>query len=160
MEDLVQLSLKTVGHLVEQQQVKVTVGTLPAIAADQASMEQIVGHILTNAVIYLDPDRPGKIKINGERNYHETLYHIRDNGRGISAEYIHRVFELFCRADNHEVAGEGLGLAYTRTLVRRHDGRIWCDSKPGVGTTFTFTISNHLKRGVEGLTPLRGQQSG
>jgi signal transduction histidine kinase len=45
------------------------------------------------------------------------------------------------------VPGEGMGLSYVQALVRRHGGRIWCESEPGVGTTFTFTLSNRLPQG-------------
>jgi signal transduction histidine kinase len=60
---------------------------------------------------------------------------------------MNKVFELFRRAGNHDAVGEGMGLAYVRTLIRRHGGQIWCQSKLGMGTTFTFTVSNHLKEG-------------
>jgi signal transduction histidine kinase len=147
MTDLVQSILKTLAHRIEQQQVEVTIGTLPGLVADQTSMEQIFGNLLTNAVIYLDPDRRGQIWIEGKRNHHETIYCIRDNGRGITVENLPKIFELFRRADNHDVPGEGMGLAYVRTLVRRHGGRIWCESEPNVGTRFTFTVSNRLTQG-------------
>jgi signal transduction histidine kinase len=108
-----------------------------------------MGNILTNAVNYLEADRPGKIEIWGERNHQETTFHISDNGRGIALGDMHKVFELFRRAGKQDVPGEGMGLAYVRTLVRRHGGQIWCESKLGSGTTFSFTISNQLKRGEQ-----------
>jgi len=60
-----------------------------------------------------------------------------------------KVFALFRRAGRQDVSGEGMGLLYVQTLVRRHGGRIWCESELGVGTTFTFTISNDLEKGGE-----------
>jgi signal transduction histidine kinase len=97
--------------------------------------------------MYLDPHRPGKIEIRAERNHAETTFHIRDNGRGIDKKDLHAVFELFRRVGKQDVPGEGMGLAYVQTLVRRHGGQIWCESEVGVGTTFSFTISNYLIEG-------------
>lgn len=147
MNALVRSTLETLAHQIEQRQVRVTVDTLPQVIADQTSMEQIIGNILSNAVLYLHQDRPGEIKISGYRNHHETGFSIKDNGRGIATEDKQKVFELFRRAGRQDVPGEGMGLAYVRTLVRRHGGRIWFESEPESGTTFTFTISNHLEQG-------------
>jgi signal transduction histidine kinase len=108
-----------------------------------------MGNILGNAVKYLEPDRPGEIEIRGERGDEETLFRVHDNGRGIAAEEIDKVFAPFRRLGRQDVPGEGMGLAYVQALVRRHGGCISCESDPGMGSTFTFTISNHLEKGRE-----------
>ncbi|MBU1750826.1 MAG: ATP-binding protein, partial [Chloroflexi bacterium] len=92
-------------------------------------------------------DRPGEIEITAERGSNETTFTIRDNGRGIAAEDMDKVFAPFRRAGKQDVPGEGMGLAYVQALVRRHDGRIWCESTLGAGTTFSFTIPHHLEQG-------------
>ena len=84
-----------------------------------------MSNLLTNAVIYLDPDRAGEIGVTGERNGEETIFTVRDNGRGISDEDMHKVFAPFRRAGRQDVPGEGMGLAYVQTLIRRHGGRIF-----------------------------------
>lgn len=137
--------LGTLAFQLTDQNVRVTVGNLPTVTGDRISLEQIFGNILTNAVIYLLPGCPGEIEISGERMAHETFFRIRDNGRGIAQEDMGNVFVPFRRAGRQDVPGEGMGLAYVQTLVRRHGGRIWCESKLGIGTTFMFTISHHLK---------------
>ncbi len=109
------------------------------------SIEQIFSNILTNAVNYLDPDRPGKIDIRAEQLDDVVAFHIQDNGRGIAQADFDKVFAPFRRAGQQNMPGEGMGLAYVQTLVRRHGGRIWFDSEPGIGTTFTFTISRNIK---------------
>jgi len=147
VEALVQASLESLAHQIEERQVEVTVGPLPEVVADRTSMEQIMGNLLGNAVKYLDPDCPGEIEITAERGRDETMFHIRDNGRGIAAEDMDKVFAPFRRVGRQDVPGEGMGLPYVQALVRRHGGRIWCESELGVGTTFSFTISNHLEKG-------------
>ena len=141
MEALVQATLQTLAHQIEERQVKVTVGPLPEVVADRTSMEQIIGNLLGNAVKYLDPDRPGELEITAERGDEETTFHIRDNGRGIAKDDMPKVFAPFRRIGRQDVPGEGMGLPYMQALVRRHGGRIWCESEPGVGTTFSFTIA-------------------
>ncbi|MFH1673145.1 MAG: ATP-binding protein [Pseudomonadota bacterium] len=145
MEQLVQSILKSLNHQVGQHKGKVSVGALPEVVVDKTAMEQIMGNLLDNAVKYLDPGRPGKIAISAEQGQEETIFHIQDNGRGIEQKDMHKVFEIFRRAGKEDVPGEGMGLAYVRTLIRRHGGRIWCESEPDVGTTFSFTIPHKLK---------------
>jgi len=146
MNTLVRATLRTLAHQIEERQVKVTVGSLPEVIADRTSMEQIMGNLLNNAVIYLDPDRPGEIEITAECGDDETTFHVRDNGRGIAEKDMDKVFALFRRAGKQDVPGEGMGLAYVQTLVRRHGGRIWVESEPGKGSTFHFTIPMNVKR--------------
>jgi signal transduction histidine kinase/uncharacterized membrane protein YqjE len=145
MHALVQATLEKLADQIEEHQGQVTVGPLPEVVADRASMEQIVENILGNAVKYLHPDRPLEIEITAEYNDDEALISVRDNGRGIAEEDMDKVFAPFRRAGLQDVPGEGMGLAYAQTLARRHGGRIWYESQPGVGTTFTFAIPNHLE---------------
>lgn len=147
MEVLVNSTLETLAHQMEQRQVRVTVGSLPQVVADRTSMGQVLTNILMNAVLYLDPNRPGRIEITSERGNNETIFHIRDNGRGIEENDLQRIFELFRRVGRQDVPGEGMGLAYVRTLVRRSGGRIWCESNIGEGTTFSFTVPDQMEEG-------------
>jgi signal transduction histidine kinase len=149
MTVLVQDVLKSLAPQIEQRRVRVTVGPLPDVIADRASMEEVLSNILTNAVNYLDPSRPGEIEITGECEPEGVAFRVRDNGRGIAADDLHKVFEPFRRAGRQDVPGDGMGMAYAQALVRRHGGSIACTSEPGVGTTFTFAISSHLAQGDE-----------
>jgi len=99
-----------------------------------------MGNLLDNAVKYLDPDRPGRIEIEAETTDGPATFHIRDNGRGIAVDDLEKVFQIFRRAGRQDISGEGMGLAYVKTLVRRQGGCIWCVSQPDEGTTFSFTI--------------------
>lgn len=144
MQALVKTTLKTLAHQIEARGVKVSLGALPKVVADRTSMEQIIGNLLDNAVKYLDPDRPGAIVITAERDRDETTFRIRDNGRGIAEADLDKVFAPFRRAGREDLPGEGMGLPSVQALVRRHSGRIWCESELGVGTTFIFTIPTDL----------------
>ncbi|MEE8389908.1 MAG: HAMP domain-containing sensor histidine kinase, partial [Anaerolineae bacterium] len=147
VEELVQTILQTMMHQIAERQVKITVDRLPQVTADRASIALIMDNLLSNAILYLIPNRPGEIEISAESNRDETTFRIHDNGRGIAEGDMHKVFSPFRRAGKADVPGEGIGLAYAQTLIRRHGGHIWCESELGVGTTFTFTISNHSTKG-------------
>ena len=140
--DFVRMILNTLAHQIESHKISVTVGELPDLLADRTALEQIFGNLLDNAVKYLDPARPGAITISAEQCDHEAIFHVRDNGRGMAKEDIPRAFEIFRRVGPQDVPGEGMGLAYVKTLVRLLGGRIWCESEPGVGTTFSFSLPN------------------
>ncbi len=142
---VVQDVLSSLAHQIERQHITVTVGTLPQVVADRTSIEQVLNNLISNAVKYLEPGRPGRIEIYGEQNAEETIFYVRDNGRGIATEDFDKVLMPFRRAGRQDVPGEGVGLSYADTLVRRHAGRLEFDSVAGEGSTFSFSISHYLQ---------------
>jgi signal transduction histidine kinase len=130
----------SLGIQIEARGATVIVPPLPKVTADRTSLERILSNILTNAVLYLDPARPGRIEVAGKLDGTELQMKVSDNGRGIAQDDREAVFAPFRRVGASDVPGEGMGLAYVRALVRRQGGRIWFDSEPGVGTTFSFTL--------------------
>ncbi|MCB9102273.1 MAG: GAF domain-containing protein [Anaerolineales bacterium] len=144
MTVLVQDTLASLAHQVEQTRTVVMVDPLPEVVADRTSMEQILGNLLANALNYLIPSRPGQITISGQASPEAITFRISDNGRGIAQDDLSKIFDIFRRAGQQDVPGEGMGLAYVRTLVRRHGGQIHCESELEVGSTFIFTIACNL----------------
>jgi signal transduction histidine kinase len=140
MNGLANSILKSLAHQLEKRNTTVIVGCLPEVVADRTAMEQIVGNLLDNAVKYLATDRPGRIEIEAETSPEMTVFHIHDNGRGIAEADQERIFEIFRRAGRQDLPGEGVGLAYVKALVRRQGGKIWCVSRQGEGSTFSFSI--------------------
>ena len=137
--------VQSIIHQLTQHRARIiTIGPLPEVRADRTALEQIFANLLDNAVTYLHPGRDGDIVISAESDADCTTFHVQDNGRGIDKENIPKVFELFRRVGEQNTTGEGIGLAYVQALVRRHGGSITCQSTPGVGTTFSFTISHYL----------------
>jgi PAS domain S-box-containing protein len=140
MDTLFRETLQTLAHEITTSNVQVHATPLPGIVADPTAIEQILDNLLHNAVIYRAPNRPAEIWVSAVEQEAETIFEVRDNGRGIRPEDMSKIFMPFRRGHNPDVPGEGLGLAYVQVQVRRHGGRIWCESEPGVGTTFRFTI--------------------
>ena len=148
-EDMVRRILDTLAHPIASRGISVAVGKLPDLVTDRTAVEQIIGNLLDNAIKYLDPVRPGEIAITAELGDGQTIFHIRDNGRGMAAEDIPRAFESFRRVGKQDIAGEGMGLAYVKTSVRALGGRIWCVSAPGKGTMFSFSLPLRAERSAE-----------
>ena len=74
---------------------------------------------------------------------------VTDNGMGIPPADLPYIFDKFYRASNsrQEYAGTGLGLSIVKSIVDNHDGRVWFDSRPGEGTTFTIMLPQHNDNG-------------
>lgn len=144
MQALVETLRESHAHQLAEREVDIVVGALPPVRSDRLALEQIFGNIVENAVKYLVPARPGRVSITAVDAGPLVRYAVADNGRGIDPGDFERIFDLFRRAGRQDVAGEGIGLAHTRALVRRLGGTIEVASTPGEGSTFTITLPRVL----------------
>jgi signal transduction histidine kinase len=111
------------------------------IVSDRLALEQIFGNLLDNAVKYRTKGRPLRVDILASIAGSDRIsVEVADNGRGIAEQDLERVFELFRRSGEHDQPGEGIGLAYVRTLVRKLGGDITVTSVLGGGTTFRIVL--------------------
>lgn len=118
---------------------------VPRVVSDRLSLDQIMGNLLDNAIKYRAPERPIRISVRTRRERRGWVkIEIEDNGRGIAATDHERIFELFRRSGTQNTAGEGIGLAHVRTMVRNLGGDIAVRSDLGKGTTFTVTLPPDL----------------
>ena len=108
---------------IEQADANITVHPMPTVTGDRVMLELIFENLLSNAVKYLAPERPGHIEVLADNHESETVFHIRDNGRGIREPQQKRIFQLFFRASPDDTDGEGIGLAYVQALVHRRPNR-------------------------------------
>ncbi len=142
LASLVHDNIRALAHLINESGVTITVGTMPTLTSDRAAMGQIIGNLLTNAIKYRSPDRPGTVAIAGAANPDtgQATIEVSDNGRGMSEPDIQKIFNLFQRVGRQDQPGDGMGLAYVRTLAGRLGGKIHCRSTVGQGSTFTLTL--------------------
>jgi signal transduction histidine kinase len=110
---------------------------LPMITADKDMINRVITNLLDNAIKYTETDGTVTVSLTGKDK--EIMFRVADTGPGIPAEYIPYLFDAFYRADS-EQRGSGLGLAIAKTIVEAHGGKIWVDSTPGKGSTFSFTL--------------------
>jgi signal transduction histidine kinase len=114
------------------------------IVADERKLKQILLNLLTNAVKFT-PDG-GRIDVSARRDGSDVVIAVRDTGIGIAPEDQETVFDAFRQVGKHytnKQEGTGLGLTLTRKFVELHGGRLWLESTPGKGSTFSFNILGH-----------------
>src|SRR5690606_2234103 len=118
----------------------VQISSLPACRGDSAQIDQVFSNLLSNALKYLDPSRPGQISISGTVSKNRAIYRVSDNGIGIDPENQSNIFEAFQRFHSSAAPGEGLGLSIARRIVQKHGGDISVESEPGKGSCFSVTL--------------------
>jgi signal transduction histidine kinase len=114
---------------------------LGEVTADERKFKQILVNLLSNAVKFT-PDG-GRIDVTARRDDNSAIVAVHDTGIGIAPEDQAAVFEEFRQVGRDYTSkqeGTGLGLTLTKKFVELHGGRIWLESEPGKGSTFTFTI--------------------
>jgi heavy metal sensor kinase len=143
--DLEEVAASVVGSirpLAERKGVHVRMGgDAVRVSADRERLAQAVTNLVDNAVKYSDPGDTVEIAVWARGR--EAGITVSDSGPGIPAEVLPRVFERFVRVDPSRSRGEGgsgLGLAICRDLVLAHGGRVWGQSEPGRGSSFSLAI--------------------
>jgi signal transduction histidine kinase len=147
--DALAKAIETASPLFEQQSHELVthVARGLAVEADPGRLVQVFANLLTNAAKYTDPR--GCITVTAEAHGEEVIVAVTDTGRGIAADMLPHVFELFVQERQNldrSRGGLGLGLAIVRNLVALHGGRVTATSEgPGRGSTFSV----HLPRAAD-----------
>ncbi len=117
-------------------------GPPPTVYADRARLRQVLQNLLWNAVRHTPAG--GRILLSVENIDGMATITVQDNGEGIAADHLPRVFDRFYRTDasrDRQSGGAGLGLAIVKATVEAHDGSVSVSSPgPGQGSTFTITL--------------------
>jgi signal transduction histidine kinase len=167
---VIQRIVEALHDSISAKKAEVVVGDLPQPWGDPIAVEQIFANLIDNAVQYLDPRRTGHIEVSSadggapEPRPGFRVYYVKDNGLGIPEAYHTRVFTAFSRLHADVSQGEGVGLALVRRMVERHGGKIWVESRSGVGSTFFVELPSQLWDGLlrrrDEFTTLTEQTSG
>jgi len=111
---------------------------LPLILADEERLHEVLENLIGNALKFTAPG--GRITVGASTGSGEVIMWVEDSGAGIAPDELPHVFDRFWQARKAERRGTGLGLTITKAIVESHGGRIWLDSRLGLGTTARFTI--------------------
>ncbi len=126
---------------------------LPAAAADENRLQQILYNLIGNAIKFTEE---GRVKVSAAVEGERLVVRVVDTGLGIPEEEQERIFDAFEQADasvEREYGGTGLGLAVTRQLVELHGGTIGVESAPGEGATFFFSLQIAAAAAETGVSP-------
>ncbi|MEZ4959763.1 MAG: ATP-binding protein [Saprospiraceae bacterium] len=110
---------------------------LPEVIAHRPRMVQLYQNLVGNAIKYRRAGVVTEVKVAFEQKGSDYFFTVSDNGQGIPAERISRLFDLFVKGD---MGGSGIGLAVCRRIVEGYGGRIWVESEVGVGSRFCFIM--------------------
>jgi PAS domain S-box-containing protein len=112
---------------------------LPAVLGDTVQIQQVLLNLVGNAVEAMDgiTDRPRVLRIGSRRYRNGAVVSVRDTGRGLDQHTVRRVFEPFYTT---KVAGVGMGLTASRSIINSHGGSLWAVTNRGEGATFRFKI--------------------
>jgi signal transduction histidine kinase len=153
MKRVVQATADGFAYQAQKAGASITIDPLPPCVADRLAVEQIFANLIENALKYLRDDTPGQVRVTGRAKAMQVAYEVQDNGRGIDPKDHERIFEIFRRAGAQDRTGEGIGLTYVRTLVRRLGGSISVRSELGKGSTFTVTLPGRAATARTETTP-------
>jgi two-component system, chemotaxis family, CheB/CheR fusion protein len=119
----------------------ITYDPLPTVTAEQIPLMLLFKNLISNGLKYTRPGEPPRIHISAKKSARVWNFSIRDQGIGIEAAHLEKIFGPFKRLHSaEEIPGSGLGLAICQRIVERYKGRMWAESTYGRESTFHFTI--------------------
>ncbi|THD56120.1 ATP-binding protein [Phenylobacterium sp.] len=128
----------------EEKDLALSVGIDPAalglVECDPQRLRQVLGNLLNNAIKFTEA---GQVTLSAQRRGDRVRFEVRDTGAGFDADQKATIFQRFRQADNtatRKHGGAGLGLAICNDFVRLMGGELGCDSAPGQGSVFSFTL--------------------
>jgi len=143
--------------VLEESDTNVTINVqnnLPTIICDKTRITELFRNLISNAIKYNNQEAKtidiGVVEKTDPINntIEAQTFFVKDNGIGISAQFFSDVFKMFKRLNEEEddTRGSGVGLAFVKKIIERHNGSIWLESTVGEGTCFYFTLKMEVER--------------
>jgi PAS domain S-box-containing protein len=138
---LVRSALADLDRVIVESGAIVVVDELPVIEGDSGQLALLLQNLLSNALKFVAPDVPPKIRVSAARDIDAWCFTVEDNGIGIAEMHRDRIFLMFKRLHGRsEYPGTGIGLALCHKIITRLGGRIWLDGEAERGSAFHFTL--------------------
>lgn len=160
-ENMLQRITTVIGVKIEDKKqnfvIKVDRDVPESVISDQQRLSQVITNLLSNAVKFTPENGEICLLVHKEEDRGDELtlrFVVTDTGIGIAKERQDELFKSFVQADDSisgRFGGTGLGLAISKSIVERMGGRIWVESEPGKGSSFTFTCK--VARGSQSIGP-------
>jgi signal transduction histidine kinase len=153
MQEVVQSVFTAVESLAAEKRLALNVSVppdLPSAKGDERRLAQVLLNLVGNAIKFTEE---GEVRVQAAVSNGRFVVSVADTGPGIAEADQQKIFEEFQQADGSSTrkkGGTGLGLSIARRIIEMHGGRIWVESKPGVGSTFRFTVPVRVERQAEG----------
>ncbi len=141
IEELVNASVKDSTKLLGGRTVNIVAETdLPEISADKDLIQTVLRYLIDNAAKYSTSGKPVEIRAAHENG--QLTVSVCDHGPGMGGTELSKVFDRYYRGPDtaQGIPGMGIGLTIARDIVVAHGGRMWAESRPNAGTSFTFTL--------------------
>jgi two-component system, NtrC family, sensor histidine kinase KinB len=145
LESIIEASLRPLQIQLQEHEINLEISSaiknLPQVEVDSNRIAWVFNNLISNAIRYTPKD--GKISINAFLEGARVFVAVTDNGIGIPKEYQSQIFSKFVQVKNNDqyaMGGAGLGLSITKEIIQAHGGKIWVESEPGHGSTFTFSL--------------------
>ncbi|MDH3716738.1 MAG: HAMP domain-containing histidine kinase, partial [Planctomycetota bacterium] len=132
---------------INDKQIQVSLpASLPVVWGNRARLREAFYNLLSNATKFIEKT-PGRIEITVEETDARCIFGIEDNGPGIPAGDLQRIFVPFRRlAEHRHKPGSGLGLYFTMHLIERDGGQVWAESTPGDGSRFCVALQRPARK--------------
>jgi light-regulated signal transduction histidine kinase (bacteriophytochrome) len=145
-DDALNEALANLRLAIEETHTVIARGPLPTIIADPKQLTLLFQNLIANAIKFRR-QAPPCIDVSAVSADGDWVFSVRDNGIGIDAKHLHRIFVIFKRLHSREeYPGTGIGLAICKKIVEQHGGTIRVESTPGSGSVFSFTIPKRPRR--------------
>ncbi len=142
---LIKRAVREIEPLAEAKNIAITIDTdqvLPRIRVDNERILQVLRNLIGNAVKFTPKD--GQVQVFAKAAEQEVKVSVADTGVGIAKESLMTIFDKFQQEEVlthfHKIKGTGLGLSLVKHIITAHGGRIWVESTPGQGSTFSFVL--------------------
>lgn|GEM_PF-2543675 len=150
LDDVLSEVIRIQRATIEQTNAIVEASSLPNIPISKTQAYQLFSNLISNALKFRQPNGRPHVRINSTFERGTWHFTVTDNGIGIGREYLEDIFVIFKRLHSRtNYSGTGIGLSICKKIVERMGGKIWADSKIGLGTTIHFTVSDQHRDRIE-----------
>jgi signal transduction histidine kinase len=137
MNRLVREVLRELGHMFEGRTIEFEIESLPHVVADRALVREVLRNLLSNAIKFTNGCAAPRVRVWASADNDTTVWSVADNGIGFDPKHADEMFSAFVRRGTTP-RGSGLSIAWR--AIQQLRGQLWCESAPGQGATFRFTL--------------------